>query len=78
MVFNIRIYRSDDLESIVALINAVDAFDGGEDGTTMEEAQAELSRPDLKPEENVFVAEEETGHLVGYANLRFVQDPAIS
>jgi mycothiol synthase len=74
MQFTIRNYCAEDLESIVALINAADAFDKIEDGTSVKEMRIELTAPDVNPEENVFVAEEANGRIVGYAFLRLMKD----
>lgn len=69
----IRNYRPTDLEPIVALLNAADAVDRIEDGTSVEEAREWFSSPDLYPEENVFVAEQ-GARVVGYAYVRLVKD----
>ena len=70
MPCTIRNYRSTDLEDVVTLINAADTFDKTEDGTSIEEMRELLSLPSLVPEENVFVAEEEDGRIVGFAAIR--------
>lgn len=73
MTSTIRTYRPIDLEEIVALINAADTIDQTREGTSVQDTQEWLSVPGLIPEENVFVAEEDDGRIVGYAYLRFVQ-----
>lgn len=75
MDITIRNYREKDLESIVALINAAEAFDHVEDGTSVGEIRSFLTQPGLIPEENVFVAEDENANLVAYAFLRLVHEP---
>ncbi len=71
----IRNYRSSDLEPIVALINAADAADKTEAGTSAEETRALFDTPGFAPTENVFVAEDAGGRVVGYANLRLAKEP---
>lgn len=71
----IRNYRSSDLERIVALINAADAVDRTEDGTSVEETRTIFDMPGFDPTKNVFVAEDAGGGVVGYANLRLAKEP---
>lgn len=78
MPITIRTYRESDLESIVALINAADAFDKIEDGTSIEETRGWLTTPGMNPEENVFVAEDEGERIVGYAWVHLAKDAAES
>lgn len=73
MTCTIRTYRPTDLEEIVALINAADTVDQFQEGTSIQEKQEWLTVPGLIPEENVFIAEEDDGRIVGYAQLRLVQ-----
>ncbi len=77
MDITIRNYREKDLESIVALINAAEAHDQAEDGTSADETRSFLTQPGLIPEENVFVAQAENANLVGYAYLRLVHEPNV-
>jgi mycothiol synthase len=67
MGIQLRNYRERDLELIVVLLNAAEAVDHVEQGTSIAEQREELTQPGLKPEENVFVAEDEEGRLVAYA-----------
>lgn len=78
MTCTIRTYRPTDLEEIVALINAADTVDQSQEGTSIQEKQEWLTVPGLIPEENVFIAEEDDGRIVGYAQLRLVQSDAES
>ncbi len=71
----IRNYRSNYLEPIVALINAADAVDQTEDGTSVEETRVLFNSHGLDPAENVFVVEDTAGGVVGYANLRLAKEP---
>jgi len=74
MSITIRTYQPNDLEKIVALINAVDAIEKIEDGTSVEEIRNEVEAPGVNALENVFVAEDEHGNLVGYAWSRLVHE----
>jgi len=65
----IRNYRERDLEPLVELINAADAVDQPEWGTSLQELQERFGLPTLRPEENVFVAQA-GGQVVGYTRLR--------
>ena len=65
----IRNYRERDLEPLVELINAADAVDQMERGTSLQELRERFSSPTLKPEENVFVAQARE-QVVGLARLR--------
>lgn len=65
----IRNYRERDLEPLVELINAADAVDQTEWGTSLQELRERFASPTLKPEENVFVAQAR-GQVVGYTRLR--------
>lgn len=69
MAIQLRNYRERDLELIVVLLNAAEAVDRAETGTSVVELREELTLPGLRPEENVFVAEDEEGRLVAYARL---------
>jgi len=73
----IRNYRESDLEPLVELINAADAVDQLEWGTSLQELRERFSRPSLKPEENVFVART-GGQIVGYTGLRLEKGEAES
>lgn len=74
-MFTIRTYQPNDLEKIVALINAVDAIEKIEDGTSVSEIQSELLAPGMDAERNVFVAQEEDGTLVAFGQTRLVHEP---
>ncbi len=67
MAIQLRNYRERDLELIVVLLNAAEAVDHVEQGTSIAEQREELTRPGLRPEENIFIAEDEEGRLVAYA-----------
>ncbi|MFQ5813084.1 MAG: GNAT family N-acetyltransferase [Anaerolineae bacterium] len=73
----IRNYRERDLEPLVELINAADAVDQLEWGTSLQELQERFALPTLKPEENVFVAQA-GGQIVGYTRLRLEKGEAES
>ena len=70
----IRRYSPNDLERIVALLNAAEAIDHTEDGTSIEELRVFFQTPDYYPEQNVFVAEAAAGQIVGYANMRLAKE----
>jgi mycothiol synthase len=65
----IRNYREQDLPLIVVLLNAAEAVDRTEEGTSIEEQSEFLARPELRPQENVLVAEDEDGRVVAFAGL---------
>jgi mycothiol synthase len=65
----IRNYRESDLPLIVVLINAAEAVDHVDQGTTLAEQKEEFADPRLNREKYVFVAEDEDGRLVAYAML---------
>ncbi len=69
----IRVYRTADLEAIVALINAADVINGTEDGTSVEEKREFLSMPALVPEENAFVFEDGDGRIVSYGFVQLLK-----
>lgn len=69
MSIQIRNFRERDLPLIVVLLNAAEAVDHAEEGTSLEEQRERAARPDLKPEENVFVAEDDEGRLVAMGVL---------
>ncbi len=73
----IRNFRPSDLQSIVALLNAADAVDQIEDGTSLEETREWLATPGFDPEQNVFIADED-GRVVGYAYVRLIKDASES
>jgi len=73
----IRNYRERDLEPLVELINAADAVDQLEWGTSLQELRERFALPTLKPEENVFVAQA-GGQVVGYTRLRLEKGKAES
>lgn len=74
MTITIRNYRPEDIEGIVALVNAADAFDKLEHGTSVKEMRNDLYAPNIDAEQNVYVAEEGE-RLVGYAFLRLAKEP---
>jgi len=76
MSTTIRTFQPNDLEKIVALINAIDAIEKIEDGTSVEEIRNEIEMPGVNATENVFVAEDERGSLVGYGWSRLVHEPS--
>ncbi len=65
MTIQIRNYRETDLELLVVLYNAIEAVDHVEDGASITEMREFLTRPDLHPESDYFVAEEDR-RLVAY------------
>ena len=65
----IRSYHERDLEPLVELINAADAVDQLEWGTSLQELRERFGLPTLRPEEDVFVAQA-GGQVVGYTRLR--------
>lgn len=71
-----RNYRPNDLEPVVALLNAADSVDKTEDGTSLEETHTRFQTPGFNREQNVFVAEDRTEHLVGYADIRLAKELA--
>ena len=75
MSITIRTYQPNDLENIVALVNAIDAIEKIEEGTSREEMTSELESPEMNARENVFVAQDARGNLVGYAHSRLVHEP---
>ncbi|MBU0494828.1 MAG: GNAT family N-acetyltransferase [Chloroflexi bacterium] len=64
----IRTYQPEDLDALVALINAADAVDQAGFTTTARRLQAHLNRPGRDPARDMFLAEL-GGQLVGYARL---------
>lgn len=74
-MITIRTYQPTDLEKIVTLINAIDAIEKIEDGTSVEEIQSEINAPGVNGEQNVFVAEDENRQLAGYGWSRLVHEP---
>ncbi len=68
-MITIHHYREADLETLVRLINEADAVDRSERGTSLEELGEKFGLPDHHPEENVFVAQDEKGRIVGYGSL---------
>jgi mycothiol synthase len=75
MSVTIRNYRDDDLEAIVELINAADAMDQVDEGTGVTELRERFGEPDFQPHENVFVAQDEAGRIVGSARLELRPSP---
>jgi mycothiol synthase len=71
MSARIRNFQWGDLEALVALINACDAVDKFDDGTSPEETERRFKDPILIPTENVFVAEEDDGRVVAHGQLWF-------
>jgi mycothiol synthase len=68
-MITIRPYREADLPTLVRLINEADAVDRLERGTSLEEQRENFGLPDYHPEENVFVAQDDKGRMVGYGSL---------
>lgn len=69
MAFSIRNYCDDDLEAIVELMKAADAVDQVDEGTSVIELRERFGEPDFHPRENVFVAEDDGGHIAASARL---------
>lgn len=65
----IRHYREPDLEALVRLINEADALDQSDRDTSVEELREKFGLPDYHPDENVIVAQDEKGGIVGYGSL---------
>jgi mycothiol synthase len=64
----IQNYRPDDLELLVALINAADAYDKLDQATTVAELAHEMLFPTASPETDCFLAWE-NDKLVGYSDM---------
>ena len=78
MSIQIRNYTERDIELVVVLLNAADAVDHMEQGTSLVEKREFLATPDLRPEENVFVAENGDGRLAAVAGLRLFEHDDVS
>ncbi len=74
MSTQIRNYRESDLQLTVVLLNAAEAADHVEEGTSLEEQREIMARPGLHPEEDVFVAEDEGGRIVALAGMEFKEE----
>jgi len=68
-VIEIRNYGQEDLETLVALINAADAVDRQDRSVTREELVREMARPGHDPARDMFLAVTEQGRPVGYVAL---------
>jgi mycothiol synthase len=75
MSIRIRNYDEQDLNLIVILLNAAEAADHAEEGTSIQELRAEYDFPDFKPKQNAFVAEDDGGRIVGVAGIRLAREP---
>lgn len=75
MSVTIRNYRDDDLDAIVELINAAEAVDQLDLGTSVTELRELFGEPDYHPQNNVFVAQDEAGRMVGSARLELRPSP---
>lgn len=64
----LRAFRDDDVAAVVELMNAVSLSAYGTADTTEAELRRWLTTPDVVPERDIRVAEEE-GRLVGYADV---------
>ncbi len=73
MSVQIRNYRTGDAEPLVELLNAINAADRLEEGTSLPEMREYLAMPDFAPEQNLFVAEE-GGQLVALGAVRLFHD----
>jgi mycothiol synthase len=73
----IRNYRETDMGPLVELINAADAVDQLERGTSLQELREQFGSPALEPEENVFLAWA-GGRVVGFVRLRLEKGEAES
>jgi len=69
MTVTIRNYHDDALEAIAELINAADAADQLDEGTSVTELRERFEEPGYRPHENVFVAEDHAGRIAGSACL---------
>lgn len=68
-MITIRHYREADLEALVRLIHEADVIDQSDRDTSPEELRERFGVPDYYPQENVFVAQDEKGRIVGYGSL---------
>jgi mycothiol synthase len=75
MTIATRNYKDRDLEAIVELINAADAVDQLDEGTSISEFREILSRPDFDPYRDALVALSEDQHLVGHSRLDLIAAP---
>ena len=71
----IRNFREEDLEAIVALINEAEATDKMERGISLTELRARLYQPGLEPTRDAFLAEV-GGRLVGFCAYNIGEDEA--
>ena len=55
-------------------MNAINANDHMEEGTSLEEKREYLAEPELFPQENAFVAEEDGGRLIAFGTVRLHRD----
>lgn len=74
MSMQIRNYREKDLPLIVVLLNAAEAVDHAEQGTSLAEKREEFADPRLNTSQDMFVEEDEDGRLVAYAGLFLRED----
>jgi mycothiol synthase len=75
MTIDIRNYEDRDLEAIVELINAADAVDQLDEGTSVSEFRELLRRPDFDPYQDAVVALSEDQRLVGHSRLGLINAP---
>ncbi len=78
MPIQIRPYMERDLEMLVVLLNAINATDQMEEGTSLEEKREYLAAPETIPQENAFVAEEDGGRLVAFGTVRLNKDEGMN
>ncbi len=74
MGIQIRNYRPGDLELIVVMLNAAESVDHADLGTSVHEMREQLNRPGVSPEQDGFVAEDESGRIVAFGYLEFKQE----
>jgi mycothiol synthase len=70
MIYTARPYAGEaDLPLIVALLDACEAVDHLEDGSSVEQLRAEFAYPRAQPEKNVCLWRDGQGRVLGYARL---------
>ncbi len=76
ITLTVRSYQGQqDLAAIAALINACEAVDQVDEGTSVTELKQEFQNPNLHPEENVCLWEDDKENLLGFAQLWLPTSP---
>lgn len=68
-LFKDRAYADADLQAVCDLINACDVVDKLDDNYSVENLQTEFSDPDINKERDLRVWEDESGALIGFAQI---------